>query len=577
MQRSNNNRHFVLIVLRVLSVAVSVFFAVNATAKTGEFPLIADGRDLQEELAVVKLNDIIDSIKQQEKIIEMKLQSLARAKTDQEKNKIQDDLSRLADAIHEQESSFELIMTAGLELSNDDTGVSQRFDWKKDLLEIVQPILGELRQLTEKKRKLDFLQKKIDFYNKQIGNINEVLAHISGINKYGLEKSALLEFERIEKKWQDQLQDNNHLLEVAQLQLDEMVKSQSAKEISLGEHIAQFASGRGATLFMAIAAFIAVYFSMLLLLKLLGWVSRQQDDEKRTYYQRIITLFYHFLMGVLAVAAVFYVLNVRNDQALIGITVLLLVSIIWLLKSSIPSFVNELRMLLNTGSVREGECIVYNGIPMRVESLNYYSKLVNPMLPGLELRLTLGELANYISRPYSADQPWFPCRIGDFVKLSDDTFGMVKCITLENIVISAADGLMPRTYSIADFLAANPKNYSQGFTVFSEFGVDYRHQMLATTVIPEILCAGIRQGLLQQPFGSALTDLNVHFAKANVSSLDYQIIAGFDGSAARDYFAIRRALQRYAVEVCNQQQWTIPFTQIVVHQGNNQRIEETSP
>ena len=534
-----------------------------------DFSLIANEQDLQEELAVVKLNDIISNIKQQEKIIETKLQSLSKAKTEQEKNKIQADLSELANAVHEQELSFEMILTAGMELSKDNTSQSERFDWQKDLLDIVQPILGELRQLTEHKRKLDLLHKKIAFYSGQTADINEVLNHIAGINKLGLEKLALLEFERIEKKWKDQLQENNHLLEVAQLQLDEMIRSQSAREVSLGEHVAQFLTGRGATLLMAITAFITVYFAMLLMQKIFGWISRHKENGKRTYYQRIFTLLYHFLTGVLAITAVFFVLSVRNDQVLIGITVLLLISIVWLLKSSIPSYVNELRLLLNTGSVREGECIIYNGVPLRVESLNYYSKLINPMLPGLELRLTLAELAEYVSRPYSVDEPWFPCGAGDFVELSDHTFGMVKCITLENIVLSANDGSMPRTVSIPDFLAANPKNYSLGFSVFSDFGLDYRHQALSTITIPETLCVGIRQGLSNEPFGDALKDLHVHFAKAATSSLDYKIIATFDGSAAKDYFAIQRALQRYAVEVCNQQQWTIPFNQIVVHQAEN--------
>lgn len=182
------------------------------------------------------------------------------------------------------------------------------------------------------------------------------------------------------------------MLEVAQLRLDEMIKSQSAKEISIGEHIKQFAVDG-----VLRTAFVAVCFSMLLLLKLLRWISNRKEETRRTYYQRIITLCYHFLMGVLAIAAAFYVLSVRNDQVLIGITVLLLLSIVLLLKNSISSYINELRILLNTGSVREGECVIYNGIPMQVESLNYYTKLINPMLPGLELRLTLAELANYVS------------------------------------------------------------------------------------------------------------------------------------------------------------------------------------
>ena len=555
---------FIALTMLVFALHSPLVFALG-----NDFSLIANEQDLQEELAVVKLNDIISNIKQQEKIIEAKSQSLSKAKTEQEKNKLQAELSELANAVHEQELSFEMILTAGVELGKDDTSQSERFDWQKDLLEIVQPILGELRQLTEHKRKLDLLQKKIAFYSRQTADINEVLNHIAGINKLGLEKPALLEFERIEKKWKDQLRGNNHLLEVAQLQLDEMIRSQSAREISIGEHVAQFLTGRGATLLMAIMAFITVYFAMLLIQKLFGWISRHKENEKRTYYQRIITLLYHFLTIVLAITAVFFVLSVRNDQVLIGITVLLLISIVWLLKSSIPSYVNELRLLLNTGSVREGECIIYNGVPLRVESLNYYSRLINPMLPGLELRLTLAELAEYVSRPYSVDEPWFPCRTGDFVELSDHTFGMVKCITLENIVLSATDGSMPRTISIPDFLAANPKNYSLGFSVISDFGLDYRHQALSTTTIPETLGDGIRQSLSNEPFGDALKDLHVHFAKAATSSLDYKIIATFDGSAAKDYFAIQRALQRYAVEVCNQQQWTIPFNQIVVHQAEN--------
>jgi len=547
----------------------AMLLAAGTAAAKIDIPLIADEKELQKELAVAKLNDIIRNIKLQKMEAEAKSHVLMKAKTEQEKKRIQTELNELSDTIAEQESSFEMILTAGLELSREEALEKREFDWKKDLLEIVQPIMSELRQLTENKRKTDSLQKKIDFYKSQIRTIQEVLKHIAGINKAGFEKEALMEFERIVGKWQSQLEENQHLLEVAQLQLDEMIKSQSAKEVSLGEHIQQFAAGRGATLLMALSAFIAVYFSMLLLLKLLRWLANRKEEERSTYYQRIITLCYHFLMAALSITAVFYVLSARNDQVLIGISVLLLISIVWILKSSIPSYINELRILLNTGSVREGECIIYNGIPMKVESLNYYTKLTNPVLPGLELRLTLAELANYVSRPYAVNEPWFPCQVGDYVMLSDNTFAMVNCITLENILLSQTNGWMPITYSIPDFLAAKPKNFSLGFTVVSDFGIDYQHQAQCTTVIPEILCAGIRRGLLLETYGPSLIDLAVHFAQANMSSLDYKIIASFDGTVAGEFFAIKRALQRYAVDVCNQQQWVIPFNQLVVHNAKD--------
>lgn len=546
-----------------------IIFACNGHVGADGLPFVANERVLKNEQATVKLNDIIKNIKQQKEEVDAKLKSLMKAKTEQEKARIQAELNEISYAIVEQESSFEMILTAGFELNKEDAAEKKDFDWQRDLLEIVQPIMSELRQLTENKRKLDNLHKKIAFYESQIRDIGEVLAHLTKINKQGFEKEALIEFERIDKKWKDQQEDTKHLLEVAQLQLDEMIKSQSAKEISMGEHVRQFAAGRGVTLLMALAAFIAVYASMLLLLKFLKWISNRMGEEKSTYYQRIITLSYHFLMGVLAIAAMFYVLSVRDDQVLIGITVLLLLSIIWLLKSSIPSYVNELRVLLNTGPVREGECIIYNGIPMQIESLNYYTKLVNPALPELELRLTLAELVHYVSRPFSDNEPWFPCKVGDYVMLSGDIYGMVKCITLEHIVLSLSDGTMPRTYTITDFLSAKPRNYSQGFVATTDFGIDYKHQASCTVDVPDILREGIRHGLLQETYGASLKDVSVYFAKANTSSLDYKIIATFDGAAAGELHPITRALQRYAVEVCNQQQWTIPFAQLVVHGGKD--------
>lgn len=65
----------------------------------------------------------------------------------------------------------------------------------------------------------------------------------------------------------------------------------------------------------------------------------------------------------------------------------------------------------------------------------------------------------------------------------------------------------------------------------------------------------VHQGILKESFGVSLIDLSVHFAKADLSVLEYEIIANFDGAAANEFYSIIRALQRYAVQICNEQQW----------------------
>lgn len=520
---------------------------------------------IEKEAPFKKLNDIVSKIMLQKKALDEKLSLLKKAKTEQEKSDIQTEIGEISQSITEQEQSFEMIQTGGLELSNLKDKPESSFDWQKELMEILKPILNELHEMTEEKRKLVNIRNKIPLLESQIKDINTRLEHMANINKSGLEGEALERFEQINKKWQNLLEEKKHLLEVAQLQLNEILKSQGESKVSISEHIKQFVTGRGATLFFALMVFIAVYVSSRLLWKVILMVSKRKPEEESTYLQRIFMVIYHAATFIFCLAAVFYVLNVRNDQVLIAVAVLLLIILVWVLRNSIPRYIDELKILLNAGSVREGESISYNGIPMKVTNLGLYTKLTNPLLPKLDLRLPLSQLPGYLSRPSRKDDPWFPCQEGDFVMLSDGNYKMVQRITLENVVLALPNGMMTQTYTIGDFLAAKPNNFSHGFVVVSDFGLDYKYQPHSTTQIPDSLCAGIREGLKKETYGKFLKDIWVFFAKANSSSLDYKIVTIFDGQAAADYFAITRDLQRYAVEVCNQQQWEIPFTQLVVH------------
>lgn len=520
---------------------------------------------IKKEALFKKLNDIVNKIKLQKKALDEKLSLLKKAKTEQEKRGIQAEIDEISQSITEQEQSFEMILAGGQELSNLKSKPESSFDWQEELIEILKPILNELHEMTEEKRKLVNLQNKIPLLESQIKDINRRLEGMTQINKSGLEREALERFEQINKKWKNLLEEKKHLREVAQLQLNEILRSEIENEVSISDDIKHFITGRGATLFFALMAFMAVYFSLKLLWKAILMVSKRKPEEGSTYFQRIFMVIYHAATFIFCLAAVFYVLYVRNDQVLIAIAVLLLIILVLVLRNSIPRYIDELNILLNAGSVREGESISYNGIPMKVANLGLYTKLTNPLLPKLELRLPLSELPDYLSRPIRNDDPWFPCQEGDFVMLSDGTYNMVQCITLENVILSIPNGMMPQTYTIGDFLAAKPKNFSHGFVVVSDFGLDYKYQEHSTTQIPDLLCTGVREGLKKEVYGKYLKDIWVFFAKANTSSLDYKIVTIFDGQAAADYYAITRDLQRYAVEVCNRQQWEIPFTQLVVH------------
>ena len=60
-----------------------------------------------------------------------------------------------------------------------------------------------------------------------------------------------------------------------------------------------------------------------------------------------------------------------------------------------------------------------------MKRLHFYSDLQNPSLTGGLLRLPLREMALLHSRPHGQKERWFPTEEGDWVELSDGTFGRV--------------------------------------------------------------------------------------------------------------------------------------------------------
>jgi hypothetical protein len=59
--------------------------------------------------------------------------------------------------------------------------------------------------------------------------------------------------------------------------------------------------------------------------------------------------------------------------------------------------------------------------------------------------------------------------------------------------------------------------------------------------------------------------VSVEFEEAGASSLNYFVRVDLDGRSALEFQAQNRMLARFCVDVCNEQGWVIPFTQLTLH------------
>jgi hypothetical protein len=155
----------------------------------------------------------------------------------------------------------------------------------------------------------------------------------------------------------------------------------------------------------------------------------------------------------------------------------------------------------------------------------------------------------------------------DWVKLADETFGKVIQQTPDHVVILKLGGSL-KSYPTAMFLQQTPENLSRGFRLTVKFGIDYRHQSVCTREVPDVFQRALEARLIEAVGKDGLRSLKVEFASAASSSLDFAMLADFTGELASRCNVLERLIQKTCVEVCNEQGWVIPFTQITVHQAN---------
>lgn len=488
---------------------------------------------------------------------------LAAAATDAQKADIIQDIKNLDARLDTLEDNFEEIAT-GINLQTFSERPKEKFDWSEEMQEILGPIIQELRGLTARPRELERLRNEVDYYQKRIPIAKRAIGHLQQLIEKTDDPRLRQELSVLVEKWQSRVQEISSNLAVARYQLDEKRKEQKSVVGSVQNILQIFFKSRGRNFVLAFLAFVLVWLLLRYMYRLVYKYSPYHRSAERTFYLRLADLIYEILTFVGAAAAALLVLYIAADWVLLGVAIIFLFGLVWAGRQALPKFWEQGKLLLNLGTVRERERIVYNGIAWRVESLQFYSHLKNPELKGGLIRLPLRELMDLKSRPYQADEPWFPCRENDWVILGDGTLGKVVTQTPEIVELVLLGGSR-KTYRTPDFLAQTPNNISTNFRLKVTFGIDYQHQAASTRQVPQQLAAMIVEELEAAGYSRHLINLDVEFKAAGASSLDLEILADFAGEAARHYETLTRSLQRIAVDACNKYGWVIPFTQVTLH------------
>ncbi len=471
-------------------------------------------------------------------------------------------LGELQTKLQVMEGSFEQL-SAGMGLDalkkEKQTGV----DWNRDLADFLAPIMSQVRKMTSRPRQIEALRNEVAQYHAQLRMTQEAQKRLILLVSQAGNPQLIEKLGKLTRSWENQENQVRARMAVSEKALEKAMGEKKSIGRSFQELLEFFFQSRGRNLVLALLAFAVIFGCLHYLHKLIFHLS-PFHKKGRSFGVRVFDLFYRVFTVIISAFVLLGTLYFLGDWLLLSLAIIFVMGIAWASKQALPRFWSQATLMLNFGAVREGEVVVYKGIPYEVGSINMNSKLENEALENGFVRLHINDLMKLRSRPITENEPWFPSRSGDWVILADGTYGSVVAQTPEMVTLKLKGSAL-KYYSTTDYLAQSPTNLSSGYRLTGIFGLDYRHQGIATGEIPKIIQDALTVELAKAGHGNLIERIRVEFKEAGASSLDMAILAEFNGEAGSKYWVLERAIQRICVDVCNLHDWVIPFQQVSVH------------
>lgn len=488
---------------------------------------------------------------------------IGSSESDGEKEKLKLQLDKLESDLSAVSANFENI-AAGVDITALRAEKDEEFNFQRELFALLKPALDEMKEMTSHVRQKSDLKERIANYQERLPVIEEALANVDRLLAAGTRDASIrAALEAIRDKWQRQRSFMASELQAAQLQLQELMSAEVSITEASQSYLKDFFQQRGLYLTLA----LLVVLGVLLLSRLSGQAMLRYlpgfRRKHRSFRVRLIELIHRLVTVFLVILGPMLVFYAVEDWVLFSLSILLLLGLAWTLRQTLPHYLHQIQIFLNIGSVREGERISLDGLPWQVRQINVFCTLVNP-IAELTQRVPIADLVDLKSRPARPDEPWFPCKKGDWVILGDGVRGKVIGISPELVQLVERGGSQV-TYQTSDFLAKSPRNLATNFRIKELIGISYRLQRESTGDIPQMLERYIQRRAEQEGYGEQLLNLRVEFAQANTSSLDLAVIADFQGELGDLYNRLRRAIQRWCVDACTEHGWEIPFPQMTLH------------
>ncbi|GEM_PF-1527299 len=498
---------------------------------------------------------IISSLVEVEKDIEAAEKTLKAAQTPEEKASITEQLKKIFERQASLKHDFTLTST-GIDATALADNKNKKIDANEELTKVFSPLIVGLTEFTEPARRTEFLRSSIASYEQQLPQIHKGIEQIEVLLNESNDESVKKSLAAEKDYWIKQEEELSAKLEVAKQQLLDLQTHKLSASEAFNQFVQAIFSKRGLSIVFSFLVFIGVMVGLLIFRRLVQLINPFSYLPKFRFIANMIDVFLYFMTFIISILAMLVYLFATGEVLVMGLIVIILFGLGWTLRNALPIFVEQIKLLLGYGTVRQGERVIHNNIAWRVESIGIYSYLHNPLLTGGTVRLPIKDLIDLRSRKSGEGESWFPCKEGDYILLNQKDWRKVITQTPQRIKLGHLS--MEETMPAEEFLRQKIINLSDTpFWVSANLYIAYDHRLKVVDEITAQMVAFLEQEFKQLPFGDLLLLPWVKFAEMTNTSLGLWVMVQVSAEAAAKYNVIKLNLTQICLKAANEYGWEI--------------------
>lgn len=444
---------------------------------------------------------------------------------------------------------------------------SMKRDYLQEIQDLLGPAFDTVQRISEKPRKIEALRKELQIYNQRLALTKSALKSIE-IVEGSKDFQALLPdikdfLDDASYNVQDLNQELKLKIERLNRELSELTKDDKSLIQAFTDLFKQFLSERGKHLAISGLIFIAIVWLMSSLKNRVVLKLAQKGTVE--WFYKPFSALYGFFTFLIALTVSILSLYLMGDWVLFTLIILFISAVLWGSKSYLHKYLAQGRLILNLGTIKEGELVIFRDIPWKVKNINFVTIFENEYLDSSNVRVEISQIFHMHSRKILSNEQWFPTKTNDWVLLSDGTYGQIKMQTIEQIIVEIK-GHERKYLTTSDYLSLRPVNLSHGFTLDVTWNLDYQDMdVLLADILPRFRLM-LSQKLTEHGLNPKKHSLVFHSAGSH--SLNLLLEASFSGDHAGRRIEIQCGLNQIMLEISIEMKLSIPFNQIVVHQAS---------